>query len=153
MRRLVRLPAWVSLLLLIAGCATPAESPPARDEPVAVHKPGSELRSAEHFVVDRQIGVVSASVSEFRNRCLKERGIAAKMGSTRSGMISLTVQGNDTGNAQSSASPDESYTLVAEMHPIGTRKTRVDIYHASRGKMAETLKEWMEGNSRSCPSW
>lgn len=153
MRRLVQLPAWVSLLLLIAGCANQHETTKSHDEPAVTYKSASELRNTEHFVVDYQIGIVSARVSEFRNKCLKEQGVAARMGSNHSGMISLLVREYDTGNAQGSASSAEDYVLVAEMRPIGTSKTRVDVYHASQGKIVDSLQDWMEGKRRSCPSF
>lgn len=153
MRRLVQLPAWLALLLLMAACATKTEAPQTRDEAMPIHKPASAStpRSAEHFVIDRPIGVVVASVAEFRNKCLQERGVSSKIDSFRNGMISLSVQ--ERGRAESAAVSGGNYTLVAEMRPIGTGRTQVDIDHASRGKLVDPLKEWMEGSRRSCPSF
>lgn len=154
MRRLVQLRAWLAVLLLMAGCATKTEAPQTRDEAMPIHKPASIAgvpRSAVHFVVDRPIGVVVASVAEFRNKCLQERGVSSKIDSFRNGMISLSVQ--ERGRPESAAVSGGNYTLVAEMRPIGTGRTQVDIDHASRGKLVDPLKEWMEGSRRSCPAF
>ena len=54
--------------------------------------------------------------------------------------------------AMSGAPPGGLFTLVAEISSAGKGKTQLDIYHAGKGKIADKLKDWAEGDKQYCPN-
>lgn len=156
-------------VLGIPGCATNIGMPQTRDEFVTLYKPGGMFRNAEHVTVSRPFKSVVADVTEYANKCLnvrethgpsyryKEAGGSTtyrpRMETIKGGAISLSLQEKYNDRDDSGAPPGGIYTLVAEMRAISGSKTQLDIYHAARGKVADTLKQWAEGDSRTCPSF
>lgn len=156
------------LTLILVGCATNIGVPQTREEFVSAYKSGGMFRNAEHVTVNRAAKLVIADASEYANKCLKVRvaygpsykykqaggstTYAPRIETTRSGATALSVQEQYNDRAQSGAPPGGIYTLVAEFRAAGNNKTQVDIYHASRGKIADPLKQWIQGDKRSCPS-
>ena len=164
--RMVVLPS--SFLFALAGCATNVGAPQTRDEFVSAYKSGGLFRNAEHVVINRSVKAVVADAAEYANKCLKVRvthgpsykykeaggstTYLPKIETTRSGASALSVQEKYNDRAQSGAPPGGIFTLVAEFRAAGNNKTQVDIYHASRDKIADPLKQWIQGGNRQCPS-
>jgi hypothetical protein len=155
-------------LFMLVGCATNVGVPQTRDEFVSAYKSGGMFRNAEHIVVNRPVKTVVADVSEYASKCLKVRVTHGpsykykeaggstiylpKIESTRNGATALSVQERYNDRVQSGAPPGGIFTLVAEIRAAGSNKTQVDIYHASRDKIADPLKQWIQGGNRQCPS-
>lgn len=155
--------------IVCAGCAANIGLPQTRDEFVAMYKPGGMFRNAEHVTVSRPFKSVVADVTEYAKKCLNVRETHApsyqykeaggsttyrpKIESIKGGGVSLSLQEKYNDRVDSGAPPGGIFILVAEMRAIGGSKTQLDIYHASRGKAADSLKQWAEGDSRICPSF
>jgi hypothetical protein len=157
-----------AFLPLFAGCATNIGVPQTRDEFVTMYKPGGLFRNVEHVTVNRPGKAVVADVKEYAKKCLtvrvtsgpnyrlKEVGGSTtyhpKIETARKDVTTLSVQEEYNDRAQSGVPKGGIFTLVAEIGSAGKNKTRVDIYHAGRGKIADPLKEWIDGDKHSCPS-
>jgi len=155
-------------LSIFAGCASNIGMPQTREEFVTAYKSGGLFRSAEHVAVNRPAKAVVADVTEYAKKCLnvrvtrgpsyqyKEAGGSTtyhtKIEATPNGATALSVQEKYNDRDQSGAPPGGIFTLVAEIRAAGSNKTQVNIYHASRGKIADPLKQWIEGDKRLCPS-
>ncbi len=67
-------------------------------------------------------------------------------------MTALSLQEEYNDRPMTGAPQDGLFTLVAEIRPAGKNKTELDIYHARRGKIADPLKQWADGDKCPCPS-
>jgi len=169
MIRLIQLAGLISLFLsVLTGCATNIGLPQTRSEFVKMYKPGGLFRSAEHVTVNRPVKAVVADTTEYANKCLKVRitnrpnyqykevggttTYIPKIGAGQNGMTTLSVQEKYNDRDESGVPPGGMFSLVAEIRAAGSNKTQVDIYHAGRGKIADFLKLWIEGNKDRCPS-
>ncbi len=168
MIRLLRLIGLISIVLpVLTGCVIGAIN--TREEFVAAMKSGGPFKNVEQTTVNRPFKTVVADVTEYSNKCLnvrvtrrpsyqyKEAGGSTtylpKIETTRNGVTALSVQEKYNDRDQSGAPPGGFFTLVAEMQAVGNNKTQVDIYHNSRGKIADPLKQWIAGDKRLCPSF
>jgi len=140
-----------------------------REEFVAAMKTGGPFKNVEQVTVNRPMKAVVADVSEYANKCLKVRTTRAasyqykevggtttylpKIETTRTGATALSVQEKYNDRDQSGAPPGGFFSLVAEIRSAGTNKTQVDIYHNSRSKIADPLKQWIAGDKRLCPAF
>ena len=167
MPHLIRKAFLLSLFLpLFAGCAIGV--PQTRDEFVTMYKPGGIFRNAEHYTINRPAKAVVADVKEFSRKCLtirvvdspnyslKEAGGSTtyrpKIETIHKSTTSLAVQEEYNDRAMSGAPPGGLFTLVAEISSAGKGKTQLDIYHAGKGKIADKLKDWAEGDKQYCPN-
>ncbi|MBJ6800552.1 hypothetical protein [Geomonas propionica] len=157
-----------SLLLfpLLAGCAIGV--PQNRQEFVTMYKDAKIFGKAEHFTINRPAKAVTADVKAFAQKCLnvrvvdppnyalKETGgsttFRPKVETAGKEMTTLSLQEEYNDHQMSGAPVEGLYTLVAEMRPAGKGRTELDIYHARRGKIADPLKQWAEGDKCACPS-
>ena len=168
MIRLLRLVGLMSIFLpVFTGCVVGAIN--TRDEFVAAMKSGGPFKNAQQIIVNRPVKTVVADVTEYANKCLnvratrgpsyqyKEAGGSTtyhpKIDATRGGVTALSVQEQYNDRAQGGAPPGGFFTLVAEIRAAGNNKTQVDIYHNSRSKIADPLKQWIAGDKRLCPSF
>lgn len=169
MIRFIQMAGLISLFLsVLTGCATNIGLPQTRNEFVSMYKSGGLFRNAEHVTVNRPVKAVVADVTEYANKCLKVRVTTRpsyqykeaggsttyipKIGAGQNGMTALSVQEKYDDREQSGMPPGGMFTLVAEIRAAGN-KTQVDIYHAARGKIADPLKQWIEGDKDRCPSF
>ncbi|MBI1921318.1 MAG: hypothetical protein HYS23_09600 [Geobacter sp.] len=170
MFRLIRNAGLILISLQVfTGCATYIGVPQTRDEFVTMCKPGGLFRSAEHVTVKRPVKAVVADVKEYAKKCLdvtvtnppnymlKETGgtttYRPKIEATRDGTTALSLQEDYHVKFKSGEPPGGLFTLVAELSTAGKNSTQVDIYHTSRDKVADSLKQWIDGDKGSCPSF
>ena len=153
-------------LLVLAGCVVGAIN--TREEFVAAMKTGGPFKNAEQITVNRASRTVVADVTEYANKCLNVRATSGpsykykeaggsttylpKIETTRDGMTALSVQEKYNDRDQSGAPLGGFFSLVAEIRAAGNNKTVADIYHNSRRKIADPLKQWIAGDKRFCPS-
>lgn len=154
------------LLTTLTGCAIGV--PQNRGEFVDMYKDAHVFGKAEHATINRPAKAVAADIKEFSQKCLNIRVVnppnfslheaggsttfrpkIEKVGDDRTA-LSLQEEYND--RPMSGAPQDGLYTLVAEIRAAGKNKTEIDIYHARRGKIADPLKQWAEGDRCPCPS-
>lgn len=153
-------------LPIFAGCAIGV--PQTRDEFVTMYKSGGMFCNAEHITVNRPAKAVVADVKEFSQKCLnvrvtnpanyamRETGGSTtfhpKVETVRANTTALSVQEEYNDGAMSGAPKGGIYTLVAEISPAGKKTTQLDLYYVAMSKIAGQLKQWAEGDKRSCPS-
>lgn len=158
-----------ALVLVLAGCAATIPPPQTREAFVESARPGGQPRSTGHVTVGRSYKAVVADAKEFSARCFKARATRprkassgedggattyrAKVETVRREEAALSIQEEYADpRANSGAPPGGIFVLVAEIEAAGKKKTDVDIHHLSRGKIAEALARWLEGDKRQCPS-
>jgi len=153
-------------LPIFAGCAIGV--PQTRDEFVTMYKSGGIFCNAEHVTVKRPAKAVVADVREFSQKCLNVRVTDApnyslhesggsttyhpKIEKIRANTTALSVQEEYNDRALSGAPQGGLFTLVAEISPAGNKTTQLDLYYVPLSKFAGQLKQWAEGDKRSCPS-
>lgn len=153
-------------LPIFAGCAIGV--PQTRDEFVTMYKSAGIFGNAEHITVNRPVKAVVADVKEFSQKCLnvrvtnsanyqlKEAGGSTtyhpKIETARKDVTTLSVQEEYNDRALSGAPKGGLFTLVAEMSPAGKKKTQLDIYYPALSKITDQLKQWADGDKRSCPT-
>ena len=159
----------LSLLLLFPVCAGCAIGVPQnRQEFVTMYQDAKIFGKAEHYTIDRPAKAVVADVKEFSRKCLNVRVVDPpsyalhEAGGATTFRPKLEKGGNDTtalslqeeynDKPMSGAPKDGLFTLVAEIRPAGRNRTALDIYHARRGKIADPLKQWADGDRCACPS-
>lgn len=159
----------VLCLAMLTGCAANIGAPQTRAEFVKMVKPGGLFRSSEQKIVNRPFKTVVNDLREYADKCLDVRTTRAPNyamkeagGSTRynpkfqmigqnKAALSLQELYNDPkSHANSGAPPGGIFVMVAEMQPRGNQ-TQLDIYHLSRGRVADFLKDWAEGDKSRCP--
>lgn len=166
MTKLLRTFLLLVLFPLCAGCAIGV--PQNRDEFVAMYKDAHVFGSAEHVTVNRPAKAVVRDVQEFSRKCLSVRVVdppnyflqesggsttfRPKVEPVGNGMTALSLQEEYNDKPMPGAPQDGLYTLVAEIRPMGKHRTELDIYHARRGKIADPLKQWADGDRCACPS-
>ncbi len=159
------------LPVVITGCAgMDTGRPQTRDEFVTAMKSGRLFTNAENVVVNRPVRAVIADATDYANRCLNVRATAApsyqyksaggsttyrpKVGTNQRGVVALTVQEEYNNRPQKGQAPGGTFVFVAEMRAVSAGQTRVDIYYlTSRGKIADMLIKWVNGDKRLCPSF
>jgi hypothetical protein len=148
----------------LTGCLS-STLPQTRDEFVQIYKQGGAFRDTQRYTVNRPVDSVAADISKYAERCLNTSVVnrqirnearsattyRPKMGTTRGGVKTLSVQKSFNGRNVAGAPPGGMFSLVAEFRPAG-RKTKIDVYHAGEGSIAEWLKKWAEGDTTRCPS-
>lgn len=153
------------LSVLLSGCAIGV--PQNRDEFVTMYKPGGIFRNADHYTVNRPAKAVVADMREYSQKCLNIRVVnppnyalreaggsttyRPKLEAVGKGKTTLSVQEEYNDRPMKGAPKEGLFTLVAEVCPAGKGQTQLDIYHASRGKIADNLKDWAEGKKHACP--
>jgi hypothetical protein len=170
MTRLIQKVGFTSIFLtVLTGCVTNIDAPVTRDDFIAAMKPGGLFRNVETVTVNRPSKTVVANVTEYANRCLKTRTTRKpsyaykeaggsttylpKIAKTKNSVTALSVQEQYNDRPQSGAPPGGIFTLAAEIRPAGKSKTQVDVYYITgRGKIADWLKRWSDGDKRTCPS-
>lgn len=154
------------LFPLFAGCAIGV--PQTREEFVTTYKDAKVFGKAEHYTINRPAKAVVADVKEFSRKCLNVRGVdpanfslqeagssttfRPKIEKIGNDVTALTLQEEYNDKPMPGAPRNGLFTLVAEIRPAGKNKTEVDIYHARRGKVADPLKQWADGDKCPCPS-
>lgn len=154
------------LLPILAGCAIGV--PQNRKEFVTMYKDATIFGKAEHFTINRPAKAVAADIKTFSQKCLNVRVVnppnyalreaggsttfRPKIEKNGSDATALSLQEEYNDRPMSGAPHDGLYTLVAEISPAGKNQTRLDIYHARRGKIADPLKQWADGDRSPCPS-
>lgn len=152
----------------IVGCATNTGLPQTRDAFVRMYKDGGLFRNAEHHAINRSKTAVVSDLNQFVNKCLHVKVTSTlrqgysvdrstttyhpKMTETKSGATSLSVQETYRDKPEKGHPPGGMYTLVAEMRAQGG-KTKLDIYHAGRTPIANSIKDWANGDKASCPKF
>lgn len=153
-------------LPLLAGCAIGV--PQNRQEFVTMYKDATVFGKAEHVVIRRPAKAVAADLKAYAQKCLnirvvdppnyalKEAGgsttFRPKVETVSKDMTALSLQEEYDDKHMPGTPRDGLFTLVAEIRPAGKSKTELDIYHARRGKIADPLKQWAEGDKCACPS-
>ncbi len=166
MTRFFRGLSLLFLFPIFAGCAIGV--PQNRQEFVDMYKDARVFGKAEHFTISRPAKAVVADVKEFSRKCLNVRVVdppnfalqeaggsttfRPKMEKVGNDTTALSLQEEYNDRPMSGAPKDGLFTLVAEIRPAGKNRTELDIYHARRGKIADPLKQWADGDRCSCPS-
>ena len=154
--------------VILAGCAANIGLPQSREEFIKVYKDGGLFRNAEHYTINRPKSAVAADVGQFADKCLHvkvtttiRQGYAMdrstttfhpKMVEAKGGVTSLTVQETYQDKPEEGHPRGGMYSLVADMRAQGG-KTQLDIYHAGRGPVAQSVKDWAEGKKSNCPNF
>jgi len=154
------------LLPILAGCAIGV--PQNRQEFVNMYKDARLFGKAEHVTINRPAKAVVADVKEFSRKCLNVRIVDApnfslqeaggpttfrpKIEKIGNDLTALSLQEEYNDRPMPGAPHEGLYTLVAEIRPAGKNQTELDIYHARRGKIADPLKQWADGDRCPCPS-
>jgi len=152
----------------LIGCATNIGLPQSREEFVSAYKDGGLFRNAEHYTINRSKTAVVADIKQFANKCLNvkvtttiSQGYMRDRSSTtyhpkivqvKGGITSLTVQETYRDKPEKGQPPGGLYALVVDMH-ARSGHTQLDIYHAARGPIAKSIKDWAEGDKSSCPKF
>lgn len=158
--------SFLFIFLIFAGCAIGV--PQNRQEFVTMYKDARVFGKAEHFTINRPPKAVVNDIKKFSRKCLNIRVVDPPNFSLREAGGSTTFRariekfGNEVttlslqeeyNDKQMTGAPQEGlFTLVAEIRPAGKGKTELDIYHARRGKIADPLKQWADGDKCPCPS-
>lgn len=166
MARLFRSLSFLFLFPFFAGCAIGV--PQNRQEFVTMYKDARVFGKAEHFTINRPYKAVATDVKKFSEKCLNIRVLdppnfslqeaggsttfRAKIEKVGTDVTTLSVQEEYNDKPMPGAPQEGLFTLVAEIRPAGKGKTEFDIYHARRGKMADPLKQWADGDKCACPS-
>ena len=161
-----RIVSLLFLLPILAGCAIGV--PQNRGEFVNMYKDARLFGKAEHVTINRPAKAVVADINAFSQKCLnvrvvdppnfslKEAGgsttFRPKIEKIGNDLTALSLQEEYNDRPMSGAPQDGLYTLVAEIRSAGKNKTELDIYHARRGKIADPLKQWADGDRCLCPS-
>lgn len=160
------------LIVLVAagavGCSANVGMPQSREEFIKVYKDGGMFRNAEHYAINRAKPAVVADLSQFMDKCLNvkvtttiRQGYSTDRGTTtyhprmveaKGGVTSLIVQETYRDRPEKGFPPGGMYSLVADMRAHGGG-TQLDIYHAGRTAIADSLKDWAEGDKSSCPKF
>jgi hypothetical protein len=154
------------LLPIFTGCAIGV--PQNREEFVNMYKDAHLFGKAEHVTIKRPVNAVVADIKAFSQKCLnvrvvdppnfsmKEAGgsttFRPKIEKIGNDLTALSLQEEYNDRPMSGAPQDGLYTLVAKIRSAGKKQTELDIYHARRGKVADPLKQWADGDRCPCPS-
>jgi hypothetical protein len=166
MANFLRSVSLLFLLPVLAGCAIGV--PQNRTEFVSMYKDARVFGKAEHVTVNRPAKAVIADIKAFSQKCLNIRVVdppnfslqeaggpttfRSKIEKVGQGLTAISVQEEYNDRPMPGAPQEGLFTLVAEIRPAGKNKTEVDIYHARRGKIADPLKQWADGDRCACPS-
>ena len=165
---MVRFTATVVALGMLAGCAANIGQPQTRDEFVSMYNASGMFNTVARVAIDRPVKAVMTDVSEYARRCLavkrtraanyqlKEVGGSTiyhpKIDTARPGVMALSVQ-EEYENPGKGLPADGLYTFVAEFQGIGKNQTKIDLYYiATRGTIADSLKQWADGKKNGCPA-
>lgn len=152
----------------IVGCAANVGLPQSREEFIKVYKNGGMFRNAEHYTISRPKAAVVADIDQFAEKCLRvkvtttiRQGYSSDRSTTtyhtrmveaKGGITSLTVQETYRDKREKGHPPGGLYSVVADMRARGGQ-TQLDIYHAGRTPIANSIKDWAEGDKSSCPKF
>ncbi|MHB8123186.1 MAG: hypothetical protein ACYDG4_13635 [Desulfuromonadaceae bacterium] len=166
MSRFFRSLSFLFLFPIFAGCAIGV--PQNRQEFVTMYKDARVFGKAEHFTINRPSKAVFTDIKEFSRKCLNVRVVnppnyslreaggsttfRTKVEKIGANVTTLSLQEEYNDKPMPGAPQEGLFTLVAEIRPAGKGKTELDIYHARRGKIADPLKQWAEGDKCPCPS-
>jgi hypothetical protein len=165
---MVRLIVTIVVLGMLASCATNMRHPQTRDEFVSMYNTSGMFNTVAHVTIARPVKAVVSDVSEYARKCLavkrtraanyqlKEVGGSTtyhpKIEAARPGVMALSVQ-EQYENQEKGLPPDGLYTFVAEFQGIGKNETKIGFYYiATRGTIADSLKQWADGNKNGCPT-
>lgn len=152
----------------LMGCVTNVGLPQTREAFVETYKSGGLFRNAEHYTINRSKSQVVADLRQFSDKCLNTKVTTTirqgymtdrstttyhpKIVEAKNGVTSLSVQETYRDKPEQGHPPGGLYTLVADVSASGGR-TKLDIYHAGRTPIANSVKDWAEGNKASCPKF
>ncbi|HKC45914.1 MAG TPA: hypothetical protein VKC64_18920 [Burkholderiales bacterium] len=156
----------VSMLLLLAGCASQPQTPEEFRKAV----PGAFMGKTETFEVERSFRDVAETFQRRAPECLNMRVKTTSSTSTSYQVIvarytptvvvnkdraELHVQRKfESGVLKVSPEPEAGYyLLVADAYPLEKNRTRVEWFGPSRGHdvLVRAVRSWASGENLGCP--
>lgn len=153
------------LLMLLAGCVTPPQTPDELRNGVRGGAAMTQMKTAE---VDRPLPAAFKNLKTRADKCLNVTIVGSTPGTHGPVVESTTFRsssrmiGTDRGetllqmdNRATGRMPQGGYyVLVADTEALSGRKTRVTVYGASMGYdgVFESIVAWSAGKSHDCPA-
>jgi hypothetical protein len=153
------------LVLLLAGCVTPPQTPDELRNGVRAGATMTQMKSAD---IDRPLPAAFKNLKTRADKCLNVTIVGSTPGTYGPVMESTTFRsssrmiGKDKGEtllqmdsrATGRMPSGGYYVLVADTEAVSGRKTRVTVYGASMGYdgVFEAIMAWSAGKSHDCPA-